>query len=87
MNTTSPPLTVSQAFYHGAHLVFLDSIGCSKPTTAEQRHGLWEASEAYLKEILQSQDFCPVEQLSIPQHAETGKEVFGIHPFFIRTGW
>ena len=28
MNTTASTLSAAQAFFHGAHLVFLDSLGC-----------------------------------------------------------
>ena len=86
MNTTSPPLTASEAFYHGAHLVCLDSLGCSKAATAVEKHRLWEVLEDYLQKLLQSHGLGPIESSTLTHCVENDNTQFGIHPFFIETG-
>ena len=86
MNTTSPPLTASEAFYHGAHLVCLDSLGCSKAVTAVERHRMWEVLEDYLQKLLQSHGLGPIKSSALTHCVENDTKQFGVHPFFIEIG-
>ena len=85
MNTTSPPLTSAEAFYHGAHLTCLDGLGCGGQMSGVDRENALAAAEGFLKDLLPQSDSC-----SFPQdhsyNTAINEDLFGIHPFFITKG-
>lgn len=85
MNTTCPPLSPTEGFYHGAYLAFLDGLGCNGKMSSVDRNGALAAAEAFLQDLL-LQSGCEV----IPQYSTedtvSDEEQFGIRPFFIRKG-
>ena len=83
MNVTVTTLSPRVSFYHGAHLVFLDGIGCSG---SGGERPLREHALAFLNELLRQQNVpldTPYSSISAPENQE-GK--YGITPFFIPTG-
>ena len=85
MNTTSPPLTPAEAFYHGAHLVFLDGLGCSGQITGADKEEALVATQLFLQDLLTQIDCDTASQQSSNDISAAGDQ-FGIHPFFIRKG-
>ena len=83
MNTTESRLNPAQGFYHGAHLVFLDALGCGSSLGGPD---MKESSARHIRTLM---DKCGEEGLE--SMAEVG--VFcstdthcGIQPFMISTG-
>ena len=90
MNTTTPRLTPAEAFYHGAHLVLLDALGCGDyATTGKLGQDMREMGAAFLQELIKNQgsglfdDGVGPESLAMD---DVGGRVFGFHPFFIEKG-
>ena len=82
MNATCPPLSPTESFYHGAHLVFLDSLGCNGYMTGVERKHVVQETQSFLKDLLQQSDLddrCLSNVLS-------DADCFGIYPFFIEKG-
>lgn len=85
MNNTTPPLTVPEAFYHGAHLTLLDGLGCSGGIVSTDREDTLRATEAALQELLLEND-CNVHLSDSAGTIFADDNKFGIHPFFIQKG-
>ena len=79
VNSSSPTLSPSLAFYHGAHLVFVDGLGCGGGGDRVQR--LREACYEYLMNQVEV-----VGEVGGVTEIENGIERFGIKPFFIDKG-
>ncbi len=84
MNTTTlhylPP---GSAFYHGAHLVFLDALGCGWSGNMK------DGATTFLQSLVEGNGVSlstgsEVEEVSAMDIAP--EEVFGISPFFIKRG-
>jgi midasin len=85
MNATSPPLPPAEAFYHGAHLVLLDSLGCREQLSVTVREHLLQGAQMFLQELLVKNG----RQMSLqssPASISCHEDMFGIHPFFIKKG-
>ena len=85
MNTTCPPLSLTEGFYHGAYLAFLDGLGCNGKMSSVDRHGALASAEAFLQDLLH-QSGCEVNPQYSSEDTVSNEEQFGIHPFFIRKG-
>lgn len=84
MNVAIPALSMSQAFYHGAHLTFLDGLGSNGYTVSDSPRVKEEAVK-YVEQFMAqrgvwtSEDFnhnldiCP-------------DNMFGIPPFYVQKG-
>jgi midasin len=83
MNITAPPLTPAEAFFHGAHMVFLDAMGCGDRSVAEHRQDITAFIHAQLKRhgvnLILKEDLC--QEMNC-----TDDQLFGIHPFYIEKG-
>lgn len=84
MNATIPALSLSQAFYHGAHLTFLDGLGCSGCTVSDDPNVKDEAVK-YVEQFL--------TQMGLWTAAVNNNKMdicsdsyFGITPFYIQKG-
>ncbi len=82
MNKTSGYLSPAQGFYHGAHLVFVDALGCGSSIGALQ---LKKDALVYLLSLLQ-QWRCCMNETDISQLITSDDNLFGITPFFISKG-
>lgn len=83
--TLNPP----QAFFHGACLIFMDSL----PTDSKLYAGLHQATIEELKSILsrwgqdlEEQPVAPSQPAKEDQMESDKQSVFGIHPFFLQLG-
>lgn len=85
MNTTCPPLSPAEAFYHGAYLAFLDGFGCSGKMSGLDRHGVLAAAEAFLQDLL-LQNGCDGISQFCSGDIVSDEQLFGIYPFFIKKG-
>lgn len=81
MNATCP-LSPTESFYHGAHLIFIDSLGCNGHMTGVEKKQAVQETQSFLNDLLHQSDFdgqCSNDITSDADH-------FGIHPFFIQKG-
>ena len=85
MNATSPPLPPAEAFYHGAHLVLLDSLGCREQLSVTVREHLLQEAQMFLQELLVKNGH-QMSLQSSPASISCHEDMFGIHPFFIKKG-
>lgn len=86
MNATTPKLSAASAFYHGAYLAFLDSLGSGATPTvlpcSEAHHKAAEVLDTLFQRI----------GLDLPMEGSSdtmqifGDNKFGLAPFFIDLG-
>lgn len=84
MNMLTPQLTPEEAFYHGAHLVFLDAMGCGN--TGD---GVTMKTEAiqFLMRLMERHGVALPSDDSESSDMEGSREgLFSIPPFFIERG-
>lgn len=82
MNATSGYVSPAQGFYHGAHLVFVDGLGCGSSLDASK---LKEDAVKYLLYLLKLSG-CTVPEIDGPREITSDSKVLGIAPFFINKG-
>lgn len=85
MNTTSSSLSPTQSFIHGAHLVFLDALGCGGAVGGAE---VKAAASSQMRAILESHGVdCNEEIGSVGgfcYHSDSDES--GIQPFMIPQG-
>ncbi|XP_064402600.1 midasin-like isoform X2 [Halichondria panicea] len=82
MNKTSGYLSPPQGFYHGAHLVFVDALGCGSSLGAAD---LKKDALDYLLSILQ-QWSCVLSEVDCTKVVTSDDKLFGVSPFYIEIG-
>jgi len=86
MNVTKATLSPPEAFFHGAHLVFLDALGCdSQGVGSRLKAGL----EGFIKEQLLLKDCCGQgkwEELEGVGEFVVETSLCGVQPFMIPRG-
>lgn len=85
MNTTNSTLSAAEAFYHGAHLVFIDSLGCSGQFSVADKETIRSESDSFLQNLLENHDPERILSPSVSVEMIEG-DLIGIHPFFIKRG-
>jgi len=84
MNTTTPRLAPEDAFYHGAHLVFLDALACR---AAGDGTNVRTAAMLFLLELMDRHGVVQPDGKSGCAEMECSLEgLFGIPPFYIERG-
>ena len=84
MNSSLPTLTPVQAFCHGAHLVFLDALGCgAHASSLGLREGLLSCIRDKLGSCCQPEEW---EELSTAGEFVMTESTCGIQPFMISKG-
>ena len=84
MNMLTPQLTPEEAFYHGAHLVFLDAMGCGN--TGDRVKIKTEAMQ-FLMWLMEKHGVALPNDDGESSDMEGSREgLFGIPPFFIERG-
>ena len=92
MNATVPKLSAVEAFSHGAHLVFLDSLGSSGNPTVLPHKEACSAAIDILQALLRKYGINLSTDSSASESSFTGGEIiigdklFGVPPFFIEIG-
>lgn len=81
MNKTSPPISSSLAFCHGAEMAFVDSLGCGG--SCDNRE-LKDECEDVLRELCEGE--CDVGEPDELMEDDASDNKFGIHPFYIKRG-
>ena len=71
-----PPLS---SFYHGAHSVFVDALGCGERVLAGDCKLLREFCESVLRDLSNHGDAAVTDHVQV-------EDKFGIPPFFIERG-
>ena len=79
MNKTSPPLSPSQSFIHGAEMVFVDSLGCGGVGLASDSQELRQRCISVLRELCER---CEADG----EHEMDDEIKYGVYPFFIDRG-
>ena len=82
MNKTQDCLTPAQAFYHGAHLVFVDALGCGSSLGAAS---MKQDAVDYLVSLLNDWDLTS-NDLEFCRAISVCDTMFGISPFYIDRG-
>ena len=82
MNAAVPALSLSQAFYHGAHLTFLDGLGCNGCTVSDSP-SVKEEAVKYVEQYLVKRNLWTAEVFNSKLDSNT---LFGISPFYIQKG-
>ena len=86
MNATAPKLSAASAFYHGAYLTFLDSLGSGATPT------VLSCSEAHQKAVEVLNALFQRIGLHLPMEGSydameiSDDNTFGVAPFFINLG-
>lgn len=81
MNETSGYLSPTEGFYHGAHLVFVDGLGCgNSPATKLKRDAIDHLH------ILLEQWGCIMHNIDSSLVVTNDDNLFGIAPFCIKRG-
>ena len=84
MNTLTPQLTPEEAFYHGAHLVFLDAMGCG--STGDGGKMKSEAIQ-FLMRLMETHGIAlPGDDNEDSDMEGSHEGLFGIPAFFIERG-
>lgn len=84
MNTMTPRLAPEDAFYHGAHLVFLDALACG---AAGDGMNVRTAAMLFLLELMDRHGGVQPDDKSGCKEMEcTHEGLFGIPPFYIERG-
>ena len=86
MNVTKTTLSPPEAFYQGAHLVFLDALGCGSQGVGSR---LKEGLEGFIKEQLLLKDSCgrgKCAKLRRVGEFVVEKSRCGIRPFTVTRG-
>lgn len=83
MNKTSDFLSPAASFYHGAHLVFVDALGCGGSVGEVE---LKEDALVYLKLLLEQWGTAVDTELQTLETVTDKERGYGIPPFFIEAG-
>ena len=84
MNTTTPRLAPEDAFYHGAHLVFLDALACG---AARDGTSVRTAAMLFLLALMDRHGVVqPDDKSGCAEMECTHEGLFGIPPFYIERG-
>ena len=84
MNMLTPQLTPEEAFYHGAHLVFLDAMGCGN--TGDGVKIKTEAIQCLMRLMERHGVALPSDDSESSDMEGSREGLFGIPPFFIERG-
>ena len=87
MNATASSLTPAQSFIHGAHLVFLDALGCgSAMSAATNGKQVKKAACQHVRAVLEKHSVGSDENVeSLGEFSYQG-DLCGIPPFMISIG-
>ena len=86
---SSPSLSPSLAFFHGAHLVFVDALGCGGGAEVLVKDGrkVQKACDDYLSDLAQNAMGGEIGGDAMEIEVEEDKKGrYGIPPFFIEKG-
>lgn len=80
VNKVTPPLSPSNAFYHGVQCMFMDGIGCGGCGLSDESEG---KCERILVDLTGDEDMTVIYDNGgvVIEH-----DYFGIHPFYIEKG-
>ena len=86
MNITTPRLSAAEAYYHGAHLVFLDAFGSGALATWLLNSETRSKADQFIKALLHEHGAILSLNENTTEMDTDNDRLFGICPFFIEKG-